>query len=122
MAAVRTYRDLIAWQRAMDLARAVYGATGRMVESERFGLTNQMRRAAVSIPSNIAEGFGRQSLADYVRFLKIARGSCGELSTQLELALTLHLMPPTAGLPELLAETDRILQGLIKSLTAPDSP
>src|SRR4051794_18531380 len=81
------------WQKAMDLARAVYVATRKMPKEERFGLTNQMRRAAVSIPSNIAEGHCRHSRPDYLRFLRMAKGSWGELSTQVELALSMELIP-----------------------------
>jgi len=116
MGQVRTFRDLIAWQKAMDLARSVYRATEKMPQSERFGLTNQMRRAAVSVPSNIAEGHGRQSRPDYLKHLRIARGSLGELATQLELAWTMELISPDAGLLELVEENDRVLQGLIRGL------
>ena len=113
---IRTYRDLIAWQKAMDLAKQVYQATNRMPESERFGLTNQMRRAAVSVPSNITEGYARQSRLDYVRFLKTARGSLAELQTQATLVERLNLIQIPPDLANLLAETDRVLQGLIRSL------
>lgn len=118
MGQVRTFRDLIAWQKGMDLARAVYKATIKMPSEERFGLTNQMRRASVSVPSNIAEGHCRQARADYLRFLRVARGSLGELYTQAELAWTLKLMPDDAQLLDLLSEDDRILQALIRSLEA----
>ncbi len=87
-----------------------------MPEDERFGLTNQMRRAAVSIPSNIAEGHARQSRTDYLRFLRTSRGSLAELMTQCQLAWDLHLIPPDQKLVGLLEEEDRILQGLIRSL------
>jgi four helix bundle protein len=100
----------------MELAKTVYAATQRMPESERFGLTNQIRRAAVSIPSNIAEGHGRQSRPDYLKFLRIARGSLAELMTQIELALSLRMVAPNSLLQTLLEEEDRILQGLIRSL------
>lgn len=116
MGVVRTFRDLIAWQKAMNLARMVYKATDVMPTAERFGLTNQMRRAAVSLPSNIAEGHGRQGRADYLKHLRIARGSLAELSTQLELAWSLQFMSQDETLAELLAETDRVFQGLIKGL------
>lgn len=113
---IKTFRDLIAWQKAMQLAKDVYKATSQMPERERFGLTAQLRRAAVSIPSNIAEGHGRQSLPDYIRFLKIARGSLMELQTQLLLGEELGFLQPTGNTIDLLAETDRVLQGLIRSL------
>ncbi len=113
---IKTFQDLIAWQKAMQLAKTVYTVTRTMPDDEKFGLTAQMRRAAVAIPSNIAEGYGRQSLPDYLRFLKIARGSLMELQTQLLLIETLALIPITPELKELLGETDRVLQALIRSL------
>ena len=117
MGEIKTFRDLIAWQKAMLLAKEVYKATSMMPDSERFGLTAQIRRAAVSIPSNIAEGYARQSLPDYVRFLKIARGSLAELQTQLLLARDLGFLNPQTEMNSLLDETDRVLQGLIRSLS-----
>jgi len=116
MGEIKTYRDLIAWQKGMQLAKEVYKATCAMPDSERFGLTAQMRRAAVSIASNIAEGWGRQSLPDYIRFLKTSRGSLMELQTQLQLARDLMFLQADEPLIELLQETDRVLQGLIRSL------
>ena len=116
MGIVRTFRDLIAWQKAMTLAKAAYAATARMPAAERFGLTNQMRRAAVSIPSNIAEGHARQSRLDYLKHLRIARGSLAELATQYELAIGLSMIAANPQMHDLLAEQDRILQALIRSL------
>ena len=116
MSDIRTFRDLIAWQKAMELVRLIYQVTSQMPESERFGLTNQMRRAAVSIPSNIAEGYARQSLPDYIKFLRTARGSLAELATQFEIAIDLKMLPKEQKVMDLLAETDRVLQGLIRSL------
>ncbi len=116
MGGLKTFRDLIAWQKSMQLAKEVYKATWLMPDSERFGLTAQMRRAAVSIPSNIAEGHGRQSLQDYLRFLKTSRGSLMELQTQLLLAEDIGFLRPNANLIDILSETDRVLQGLIRSL------
>jgi four helix bundle protein len=113
---IKTFRDLIAWQKAMLLAKQVYQTSTQMPDSEKFGLTNQMRRAAVSTPSNIAEGHGRQSLPEYIRYLKIARGSLMELQTQLILASDLNFIRVSEPLEELQAETDRVLQGLIRSL------
>ena len=116
MGEIKIFRDLIAWQKGMQLAKEVYKATSLMPDSERYGLTAQLRRAAVSVPSNIAEGYARQSHTDYVRFLKVARGSLAELQTQLLLAEELGLIHPNAELTALLDETDRVLQGLIRSL------
>lgn len=76
------YRDLIVWKRSMELVRAVYALTKRLPKEETFALSNQLRRAVVSIPSNIAEGYGRNSKQDYLRFLNIARGSKNEVETQ----------------------------------------
>ena len=80
------YRESVGWQKAMHLVRAVYNATRSFPGDERFGLTNQLRRAAVSVPSNIAEGKGRISQGELIQFLGIARGSVLEVQTQLELA------------------------------------
>jgi four helix bundle protein len=78
----RNYQDLVAWQKAMDLADAVYDVTERWPKEQLFGLTIQVQRAALSVPSNIAEGQGRNSRADFGRFLDIANGSRCELETQ----------------------------------------
>lgn len=80
------YDKLMVWQRAMDLAEFIYELTRGFPQSEVFGLTAQMRRSAVSVPSNVAEGHGRESKADFARFLAIARGSLSELETQVILA------------------------------------
>jgi four helix bundle protein len=114
---VKTFRDLIAWQRAKELAKLIYRWTFHMPNDERFGLTMQMRRASISIPSNIAEGYARESLADYLRFLRTARGSLAELMTQTEIAVELEMIQPDQRILELLEETDRVLQGLIRSLS-----
>jgi len=113
---IKTYRDLIAWQKAMDLVVHAYQLTTQFPKSERFGLMIQMRRAAVSIPSNIAEGYARQSRVDYVRFLKTARGSLAELQTQTLLSERLRFVRASEQFSQLLSETDRVLQGLIRSL------
>jgi four helix bundle protein len=112
----RTYRDLIAWQKAMQLAKQVYCETRQMPEEERYGLTIQMRRAAISVPSNIAEGYGRADRKDLLRFLRVARGSLMELQTQIILTKDLQLINPSDTMSHLQEETDRVLQGLIRSL------
>ena len=89
-----TYRDLLVWQKAKALAVEIYRATERFPKNEIFGLTSQMRRAAVSVASNIAEGQGRGSKPDFVKFLCVARGSLLELETQLEIALELGMGNP----------------------------
>ena len=92
MADIKTFRDLIIWQKSMTLVTEIYSVTADFPSSELYGLTNQMRRCAVSIPSNIAEGYGRKSSGDYKRFLQIAVASLFELQTQLEIAFNLKYM------------------------------
>jgi four helix bundle protein len=121
MAKIRTYRDIVAWQKGMELARTIYIATRRMPENEKYGLTRQIRRAAVSVPSNIAEGFGRGCRRDLLKFLRIARGSLNELATQYTLSTELNLIEQDDLVHSLIAETDRVLQAFIRSLEQKDS-
>ena len=115
---IKSYRDLVAWRKALELVKNVYLLTADFPVGERFGLVSQMDRAAVSIPSNIAEGYGRATTQDYLHFLRIARGSAYELETQLVLAEDLGLCTETAGekVVNILHEVIRVLQGLIQSL------
>ena len=115
---VKSYRDLVAWQRARELVKETYLLTAEFPVGERFGLVGQMDRAAVSIPSNIAEGYGRATTQDYLHFLRIARGSAYELETQLVLAEDLGLCAQTASSKTVvtLQEVIRLLQGLIAAL------
>ncbi len=83
---IKSYRDLIVWQKAYQLTLFVYKITMNFPKAEMYGLTSQMRRSAISIPSNIAEGYRRQHTGEYLQFLSIAFGSCGELETQILLA------------------------------------
>lgn len=115
MAKVQRYEDLIAWQQAYAIVIKVYEATKRFPTDERYGLTQQIRRAAVSIPSNIAEGFGRHSRPDYLRFLDIARGSTYELQTQMRIAQDLGFADDKE-LMDRIEELERVLNGLIRSL------
>ena len=80
---MKNYRDLVVWQKGMDLVEEIYKITGFMPNEEKFGLTLQLKRAAVSIPSNIAEGFERNTIKDYIKFLSIAKASRAEVETQL---------------------------------------
>ncbi|WP_412069815.1 four helix bundle protein [Rubrivirga sp. IMCC43871] len=116
---IRSFEDLEAWQLAVALAEALYRATDAFPAEETFGLRSQMRRAAVSVPSNIAEGWGRQSRKDYVRFLRTARGSLYELRTQIEIARRVGLMPSDAAraLRDDADRVGRVLHGLARSLT-----
>jgi len=113
-----SYKDLIAWQKAMDLVTAIYDTTEAFPPNEQFGLVSQLRRAAVSVPSNIAEGRNHYSNRDFVRFLRHARGSLAEIETQILIAQQRRYLPATttAELAQQLDELGRILSGLINSL------
>ena len=119
---VQHYSDLIAWPKATDLVIEIYARTESFPKSEIFGLTNQMRRASVSIPSNIAEGQGRSSTKDFVHFLHMAKGSLQELETQINIAFRLGFLPEDSRsfLFSLTNETSKILNGLIRSLCPTD--
>ncbi|MBU4232255.1 MAG: four helix bundle protein [Proteobacteria bacterium] len=116
--AVRSYKDLVAWQKSMDLVAAVYRASQGFPKEEIFGLVSQIRRAAVSVPSNIAEGHARTSKKEFQYFLSNARGSLAELETQLTIAYQLAYIDET-GINQLLdrlGEVGRILNGLLAAL------
>lgn len=112
------YQDLIVWQKGMDLADAVYRLTRSFPKEEVYGLTNQMRRAAVSVPSNAAEGQGRLNRGEFRQFLGQARGSLLELETQAELAQRLGYLSPAAAqeIHQRTQEVLRLLNGLISKL------
>lgn len=115
------YRDLIVWQRAMVLARGVQDASNVWPRTEIFGLTSQVRRAAVAVPSNIAEGKGRTGRREYLHHLSIALGSLWELETQLQLAYDYGYLSRDR-LAELMSKSEevgRLLRGLIQSLNNP---
>lgn len=116
--ASRNYKDLLAWQKAMDLVEMVYNLTRKFPADELYGLTSQLRRAVVSVPSNIAEGQGRSSKNDFSRFLFIAHGSLREVETQLMIAGRLGYITEMETQPalDLCGETGRIINGLINSL------
>src|SRR3954453_5388428 len=116
--AVKTYQDLFAWQRGMDLAEETYKLTHDFPSEERFGLVSQLRRASVSVPSNIAEGHQRSSASDYVRYLHIARGSLAEAETQIVLATRLKFLTSRGAESWLTtaSEVGSLLNGLIASL------
>jgi|ERR1039457_2221998 four helix bundle protein len=114
---VQSYRQLIAWQKAMDFVAAVYKATRLFPKEEMYGLTSQLRRAAVSIPSNIAEGQGRQTTGEFRQFLGHARGSLLETETQILLCQRLDYLDnkTTEMLLGQAAELGRVLNGLMRS-------
>jgi four helix bundle protein len=115
---VRCYRDLIVWQRSIELVSEIYLSTQSFPTNERFGLTAQIRRAAVSIPSNIAEGQGRCTTGEFRQFLVHARGSLLEVETQIFIATNLGYLNQSqiGALFKRVSEIGRILNGLIKSL------
>ena len=118
---VRHYSELIAWQKSMDVVEEVNRHTECFPQREIFGITNQMRRAAVSVPSNIAEGQGRATTNDFLHFLHIARGSLQELETQTILSKRLSFLQEGNydAMMARMAEVARVLNGLIKSLQNP---
>jgi four helix bundle protein len=115
---IDSYRDLRVWKEAMDLAVQCYEATKAFPREEMFGLVTQIRRAASSVPANIAEGYGRESTGSYAHFLRTAQGSLKELETHLLLATRVGLMPEAKSEP-LIQHSDvvgRMLRGLIRSI------
>ena len=114
----KSYRELIVWQKAMDLAVAIHPIARSFPKAEMFGLTSQLNRAAVSVPSNIAEGQGRRTTADFLHFLGIAKGSLNELETQITLARRYDYLQEAAHthLLQQSAEVGRMLNGLIEAL------
>ncbi|MCD6360930.1 MAG: four helix bundle protein [Armatimonadetes bacterium] len=115
---IRDYKDLEAWREAMELCAEVYRLAERLPAQEQYGLRSQMCRAAVSIPANIAEGYGRGSRADYSRFVKVARGSAAELETCLLLAEQLGLLHAEMmqDAMDKLHGVRRLVHGLTKAL------
>ncbi|MCX5656374.1 MAG: four helix bundle protein [Planctomycetota bacterium] len=118
---IRTFRDLVAWQKGIALTRLVYRLTATFPSDERFGLVMQMRRAAVSLPANIAEGYGRGSRQEYIRYIQIARGSLFELQTHVEIARSQGWMADSTSreFNQSAEEVDRIVSGLLRSLKRP---
>ena len=114
----RNYRDLIAWQKAMDLVDLIYTASRSFPKEELYGLTSQIRRAAVSIPSNIAEGQGRRTKGEFRQALSVAHGSIREVETQIMIARRQGFSAPTdeEEVLTLAAEVGRLTQGLMNSL------
>ena len=118
MGEIRSYRDLLVWQQAMDLAVATYEATSVWPKDEMYGLVAQARRAAVSIPANIAEGYGRESRGNYLQFLKIAQGSIKELETHFLIAERVRIADAkiVAGILERGESVGKLLRLLIRKI------
>lgn len=112
----KPHEQLEAWKFAMQLVKAVYQMTSAFPAEERYGLAQQMRRAAVSVPSNIAEGAGRNGAKEYLHFIGVARGSLAELETQLQLAVMFGFAAPDHSPFELANSTGKLLTGLHKKL------
>ncbi|NJO81332.1 MAG: four helix bundle protein [Chloroflexi bacterium AL-W] len=115
----KSYRDLEVWKSGMSLAKSIYQVTKSFPDEEKFGLVSQMRRAAISIPSNLAEGHARSSTADFQRFISIALGLAAELETQVLLSFELGYLQEEQqkSLLSHLSEMGRMLRGLHKSLS-----
>jgi len=112
---IKTYKDLLVWQKSMALITEVYVSMKSLPQDELYELSSQIKRSAVSIPSNIAEGYGRGSKNDYTRYLRIARGSLYELQTQLEICINLKFLDVSLveGMIEKTREIERMLSSLI---------
>jgi four helix bundle protein len=121
---LKSYKDLKVWQKSYNLCLDIYRTTKEFPKEELYGLSSQIRRSAVSIPSNVAEGYGRKTTADYMRSLYIAYGSNCELETQILLAGDLKYVEKGKlnKLKNDVAEVERMLMALIKSLSAKNSP
>ena len=118
---IKNYRDLTVWQKAMELVEMIYRLTSAFPKEELYGLTNQLRRSAVSIPSNIAEGHARKSRAEYLNFLSIAQGSRAEVETQVLIAVRLKYLKATEAEPalSLLNEINRMISTIKQRLKPP---
>ena len=115
---MKTFRDILVWQKSMSFVTEIYNESKSFPKEEVYGLTSQIRRSAVSIPSNISEGFGREGVADYLRFLNIGIASLFELQTQLEIAFNLKYLSEKVfkNLYELSREIERMLSSFIRSI------
>lgn len=115
---ILVYRDLLVWQKSMALVTRIYQQSSTLPKDELYGLTSQIRRSAVAIPANIAEGYGRNSTQDYIRFLRIANGSLFELETLLEICRNLSFIEGEtySSLFEQMLEIERMLRSLITKL------
>ena len=112
---MKTYRDLFVWQKSMELVTEIYRLSKKFPNDETYGITAQIRRCAVSIPSNIAEGYGRSSTQDYIRFLRIASGSLYELQTLLEISLNIGYLNKNNF--EKIYQATREIERMLSSLT-----
>jgi len=113
---IQSYKQLKVWQKSIDLVKEVYKLTAQFPKSETYGLVSQGRRAAVSIPSNIAEGYKRKGLSEYLKFLRIADASAAELETQIIIAKGLYKNLDFSKVESLLEEVQKMLSVMIREL------
>jgi len=115
---VRSFHDLVAWQKAMELVTEIYKVSQKFPKEEMFGLTSQIRRAGVSIPSNIADGRGKSSKGEFQQFLYHARGSLAEVETQLLIAINLGYIEKeeVSHISQLIARVGKLLHGLLSAI------
>lgn len=118
------FKELLVWQKSVHLVIEIYSFTKNFLKEEVYSLTSQIRRASVSIPSNIAEGHSRRSTLDYLQLLKIARGSCAELETQLIIAKNLNYLAPEGfeNLSEKTSEISKMINAIITKLQSSPNP
>lgn len=118
MGEIKSYRDLVVWQKSVKIVTEIYELLKEMPQEETFGLTSQIKRSSISIPSNIAEGFGREHTKDFIRFLQISRGSLFELQTQLEICANLSYLKHEEweDIFVKLMEIEKMINSLIKKL------
>ena len=118
MTTIKSYQDLIVWQKSQNLALSIYLLTNDFPKEEKYGLTSQLKRASVSIPTNIAEGYNRKTTKDYIHFLYISRGSCAEVESLLHLCYGLKLIDQKklAVFQMQISEIGKLLNGLISAL------
>lgn len=113
---IQSFKELVVWQKSMELVKAIYRMSSSLPKEEMYGLTSQIRRAAISIPSNIAEGKKRKTRSDFIQFLRIADGSAAELETQLLIIQDLYPVAETISPLRLLEEIQKMLSVMINKL------
>ncbi|MCB0737636.1 MAG: four helix bundle protein [Bacteroidetes bacterium] len=118
MEEIKTYKDLVVWQKSIQLVKEVYRLMQQLPSDEKFALATQMKRSSVSVPSNIAEGWGRVSTKDYLRFLRTARGSLYELESQLIVCKELGFVANSEQANNLLVEVSKMLVSMINKIKA----
>jgi four helix bundle protein len=116
VSSIKSYKELVVWQKSMTLVTLIYEITKIFPDDEKFGLTSQMRRCSVSIPSNIAEGWGRLSKKNYIQFLRISKGSLYELETQILITKQLNYINDSETVESLIIEISKMLNSLIRKL------